>query len=187
MSTRGAGSLLSWINDLRTARPAPLNGYGGRAAVIDPAQLAAAGGHLYKHHDLYTVTAISQKRFLIVVPADCTDCFLSKAKISTDTGELGLYLSEAPTVTANGTPVTMRNANRNYPDDLSIDVYVDPTITDDGTQLEHHTIFGGNKEENSGFVGEDFWTLKSGTLYEFRMATTTTVRACVQISIAENG
>jgi len=72
-------------------------------------------------------------------------------------------LFEAPTVTAAGTEVAIRNRKRSATDVNGIDVYTGPTVTADGTRLE--TTFlptGGNKAGgNTGSFYEE-WILEVG-------------------------
>lgn len=74
-----------------------------------------------------------------------------------------IRLFEAPTVTATGTEVPVRNRKRSATDVNGIEVYTGPTVTADGTLLETDLLpSGGNKVGgNTGSFYEE-WILEEG-------------------------
>lgn len=84
-------------------------------------------------------------------------------------GNFTVHLYEAPTTTADGTPVSAVNRRRNSPKVSTMSVFGAPTVTDNGLTLEHAHVFGTGSQGShiSGGIGgiTADWVLKANTDY----------------------
>ena len=85
-------------------------------------------------------------------------------------GEFELF--EAPTVTANGTALSIANRNRNSSLTDYLGIYHTPTTTADGTSLEVFHVGSGKALGGEGRTDE--WVLKNNTIYLARFTNFTT-------------
>jgi hypothetical protein len=163
----------------------PLKGVGGRAQTIDASQAAVVEGRMFKHHKSYIIAAAATKRFLFVVPAGIV-AYVSRLKFTNSDGPVYARLYESTIASANGTAAAVFNANRISSNTPSATLTIDPTITDAGIELEEHMIPGGNNDQGTGYLGEDYWILGPGTYQlslEYTGATSSSV--CVQVAWVE--
>jgi len=90
-------------------------------------------------------------------------------------GELGgdsaLEFFENPTVTANGTPFTPICRNRANIGVSTVTVFQNPTLSNDGTELDHLLIPGGqgNKAGGGAAALNVFWRLATATTYYLKL------------------
>lgn len=86
-------------------------------------------------------------------------------------GDAEFRLTEAPTLSNNGTAQTVFNRFRSSSRTAHTQVFLAPTITDEGTILDAHLIPGGSGGAASGGHGnlEQEWVLKTNTLYLIRL------------------
>ena len=110
--------------------------------------------------------------FLGIVPAGVFPHFRSMV-VRSDGAPFDIDFFEAPTVTANGTPVAAFNNNRNSVNTPELTIYSAPTVTADGTSLEP-VIAPGTKQSGAlGSESSNEWILKAGTLYLIRITNNT--------------
>lgn len=78
---------------------------------------------------------------------------------------------EGVTVTTGGTNLTPQNKNRTFPNNNTVTVVRDPTVSDAGVLLENAFIPGGTGPTAAGGVGSgrSEWILKKNTKYMLRM------------------
>jgi len=129
----------------------------------------------YRNHlgDVYTLSS----NFTLGVGAStsfmgCTDSaeihFINFDIIVTNAPvEVNFY--EAPTITNNGTLLTPLNMNRNFPDNSTMLLYGNPTITANGLKLFVNGILGSKNQIQSNFGQTVEWILNSETCYLFEI------------------
>jgi hypothetical protein len=77
-----------------------------------------------------------------------------------------IVLYEAPTTSVDGDTCTVHNRNRASGKTALIEVYIDPTISDNGTQLDHDIIAGGKQSGGGDFdEGGQEWILDGNQEY----------------------
>ena len=89
--------------------------------------------------------------------------------LSGSKGKFSIELFEAPTVTADGTPILSLNRHRASTNTASMSVYSGPTVTDNGTLMDDSTVYdtggvGANVSQGQGGVDAD-WVLAANTEY----------------------
>lgn len=87
--------------------------------------------------------------------------------------ETTVYFYEAPTITNNGTALSVNNRNRNSANVDYLSIYQGATISAVGTELEHN-VFGSGKLVGGGLNRTDEWILKNNTAYLMRVINNTT-------------
>lgn len=79
-----------------------------------------------------------------------------------------IALYEAPTTSANGTPLTAYNNNRNSATAATLQVFRAPTVSAAGTQIDIHMV--GSSGKSGGTKRDtDEWVLKVNTKYLLRI------------------
>lgn len=107
-------------------------------------------------------------------------------------GDAELFVFEGPTVTNDGTVQAVTNKNRFSPRVAVTEIFLGPTISDDGLELDNRLIIGG-----SGFIStpggqSDFsegeWVFKTNTDYLIRLTNRagTTQPAQLEIDFYES-
>ena len=79
-----------------------------------------------------------------------------------------IFIYEAPTTSADGTPLTLNNLNRNSSNTPDLSVFTEPTLSDVGTRLEYHQITGTKASGGSSQSATTEWILKTNTDYLVR-------------------
>lgn len=87
--------------------------------------------------------------------------------------EAEFWFYESPTITDNGTALTVRNRNRNSSNTDFLSVYYGATISVVGDMLEHGML-GSGKSAGCGVNRTDEWILKNNTAYLLRVTNKTT-------------
>ena len=113
--------------------------------------------------------------FLISVPAVSFPHF-QRFRLFAGRGDLDLVVYEGTTTSADGTPLTSSNTNRNSANTASTLLFGTPTVTDDGT-LIHTSWFpptsaGQGQAGATGLAGEtngEEWILQPSTKYLLRI------------------
>lgn len=83
-----------------------------------------------------------------------------------------VYIYEAPTVSAEGTPITPTQRNRNSANASAVTVKHTPTVTGTGTALRSGVNIGagsGGQSEHERARGQQEMLLKPGTTYLLRL------------------
>lgn len=76
-----------------------------------------------------------------------------------------IYLYESPTISNNGTLISLINKNRNSSLVPCTLIYHTPTVSVNGTQLSYHLINGAKQSGGSNDNFEDEWVLNRNTKY----------------------
>lgn len=109
------------------------------------------------------------QEFLLVTPASPQAIHLQAIELTVDTGPDSIQIFEGCTVSANGTALTQINRNRNCTTASVLNVYRDPTVTGDGTEISKHKIFSAQNKTPITSLGDvDEWVLKYDTNYLVR-------------------
>lgn len=135
--------------------------------VIDYAHGELHGGTHYTVRNTALLTKAGTKDILIVTPNTTKWAHIVIGLDTNDAAVTG-YLYESPTVTSSGTLDVTKNRNRNYADNNTTLVYVDPVATVVGTQLAKYAI-GSGKNSGGGARDAEEFVLKQNTLYLFRI------------------
>ncbi len=97
------------------------------------------------------------------------------------TGETWLYLYEAPTTSADGTPQSVVNKNRNYAAVAAgATVFRAPTVSADGTLLSSWIVGSGEKSGGSGRESIE-WPIAPNTNYLVRMTAKNANNVCLRM------
>lgn len=102
------------------------------------------GNHFMVHKVSIGIAALVPKYFLIIPPPPVQpDGSVIEVhiifEINSDVGGT-IEFFENPTVTTNGTPLTIINNNRRSPTTSLSEIFEDPTVTSDGTLLSQERI-----------------------------------------------
>lgn len=92
--------------------------------------------------------------------------------IGADDGPLDIYLFEAPTISDNGTPMTVVNRNRESSNVSNFSVFAAPTVSADGTELFVNGVLasGTGPTLSAQESGDDtIWILAPNTDYIFKI------------------
>ena len=114
------------------------------------------------------------KEFLISPPAGCYP-HVQAMVLNFGRGDIDFEAYEGPTITDNGTALTVRNVNRNSDNTPDLDLYASPTTTDDGTmefQLWVPPTSTGTGQSSNGIEGVgqgSEWILKPSTPWLVRL------------------
>ena len=77
-----------------------------------------------------------------------------------------VILLESPTLTDDGIPMSVHNKNRISGNTPTVQSFIDPTVTDEGTELEHDKMVGGKQSGGATFdEGGYEWVLPANTSY----------------------
>lgn len=87
--------------------------------------------------------------------------------------EADVFFYESPTITANGTALSVLNRNRNSSNVDLLAIYQGATVSATGTELEH-TRFGSGRGVGGGVNRTDEWVLKNNTSYLVRVTNLVT-------------
>jgi hypothetical protein len=101
------------------------------------------------------------------------------------TSEVWIQIYEAPTTTANGTPVTCYNRNRNTVGSPTTTIFVTPTVTAAGTLITSTIVGSGEKAGGAGRDANE-WDLKSNTNYLVRITGKTPGNVCMRFQFYED-
>lgn len=110
---------------------------------------------------------------LFRIPADILVYAVMSGQVG---GDSRIEIFEAPTVTADGTPLATVNRNREPPVAASqVLAFVGPTVTSPGTLLIEQILVGGpdSKAGGTAFKVADEWRLNPGTDYLLRITNIT--------------
>ena len=100
-------------------------------------------------------------------------------QVSASDGNISVRLYEAPTITADGTPIVIIARNRANSLVPTHTVFAGPTVTTPGTVLEHSHVYstgsqGSHLSAGQGALSED-WVLKPNTDYLIQITNNGTV------------
>jgi hypothetical protein len=98
--------------------------------------------------------------------------------IKADQAPMTIEFFEAPTVSDPGTAQTPLNRNRQSTTAPTLQVYVNPTVSADGTRLLIDNIFGEQKTVTSETL-EGEWLLKKNTDYMFKITNLSNQAAAI--------
>lgn len=103
--------------------------------------------------------------YLLGVTSTTTVTF-TDFELTSDNGNILIQLYEAGTVSANGTPITSYDMDRQGATTATMTTFVNPTVTGDGTLLSTHEIPSTDKKTGGGgeHTGEN-WRFKLSTNY----------------------
>lgn len=138
--------------------------------------------HRLLHDGFFFVTSGKQtawatatsKLFLLRVPA-LVFPHVQTMKLSFGRGDIDFEAFEGATVSATGTALPLQNPNRNSTNTPDLELYAEPTVTDDGTSIftlwTPPTAAGVGQSANGveGVGQGSEWILKAGTDYIVRM------------------
>lgn len=116
------------------------------------------------------INTATPKRYLLVTPNTATRIHVTLLFESSP--GITVEFFEDTTVTANGTGLSEINHNRNSANVAELAVFVDPTVTADGTQL---FIFRSGSGTGSAVIGgrvqrEDEFVLKQNANYQIKIS-----------------
>ena len=97
--------------------------------------------HRLVHDGMYFIVSGKQTglvnggttEFLVSPPADCFP-HIQTMVLNFGRGDVDFEAYEGPTITDNGTPIPAQNVNRNSSITPELNLYANPTTTDDGSQ-----------------------------------------------------
>jgi len=114
------------------------------------------------------VDTAAPKYWMVVTPNSTTRVKISATLSASGAGIMQLY--EAPTVTDNGSALTIVNLNRVSASTSTATAFSDPTVTDDGTLLLTYMIPAGGvpKAVGSSVRQDTEVILKANTKYVFK-------------------
>jgi hypothetical protein len=101
------------------------------------------------------------------------------------TSEVWIQIYETPTTTANGTPVTCFNRNRNTAGSPTTTIFITPTVTAAGTLITSAIVGSGEKAGGAGRDANE-WDLKSNTNYLVRITGKTPGNICMRFQFYED-
>ena len=123
--------------------------WGSGAGETDDVRIDASTNSLqtvsYAHHEMHEgnhyfvkkwldVTGSGTVTYFMFITPNTTEDIHAKAKLFAE-AEFTVEIYEGGTVSANGTPVTGVNNNRNSTNTASLTAYANPTVTTDGTLI----------------------------------------------------
>lgn len=136
---------------------------------ISEEHLMAHLGNMFHVSGKVTLAAGASHSLLFRVPA-FTYPHLSRVRLTTSQGDVDILSFEDSTITAPGALAPMFNTNRNSANTPGMQVYFQPTVSADGTQL--HTLWAHPTQLETGISevskGEE-WILKPDTDYLLRI------------------
>jgi hypothetical protein len=131
---------------------------------IDIDHFFTHAGATFTCSDTITIAQSSTKYFHLKV-ANNPIHLIHYEFVSTQ-ADLDILLFENPTTSADGDACTVYNRNRGSSNVAEIEVYEDPTVGADGTQLEHDQVTGGKQAGGGTFdEGGQEWILKANEQY----------------------
>jgi len=137
---------------------------------VPPSRFEGYLGRVYYLHDVCTATG--NACLALKTGPDTYDYHLDWNVWSKVGGEI--YLQEAPTLSATGTPLILVPNNRVLSVTAASSVWGKPTLSATGSVLSHAYVDAGKPLIQVGDVlGADFW-LAPDTLYVFTMQSPTT-------------
>ena len=158
--------------------------YSHSVTVIDENHRMIHDGFWYElfQEDLALANGASVE-VLLSVPAGTFPHF-QELELDTDGGPVRVFLYEGTTTSADGSELTWINKNRNSSNSPSTQVFVSPTITDDGTLLKRKAApnSGPLTVFNQSQGGE--WVLQPSTKYLIRITNASGAAREVNITIA---
>lgn len=150
--------------------------YGG-FKVVDVYIATVHEGKHWTYSEIATLTT-GQSIYLFgrvgALPAHLTDF-----SIKSDSAPITVEMFEAPTISALGTPATVINRNRDVAVPPLMQVYVAPTVTDDGTRLFVDRILG-TQQTVSSLENRGEWLLKPATDYLFKIINNSNQSAAIR-------
>ena len=149
--------------------------YAHALTVIDEVHRLTHDGMCFHHSSKVTGVANGASAdFAIHVPAGAHP-HMHNVRMQAGAGDIDFIAYEAPTLSDNGTLLTIHNLNRNSANTADTLLYGAPTVTDVGTEIHNQwapPTAAGTGQTAAGVVnvsqGEE-WILKSDTWYLFRV------------------
>lgn len=138
--------------------------------------------HRLVHDGMFFVTSGKQtgwltgtsKTFLLSPPAGCFP-HVQEIRLNFGSGDIDFVAYEGPTVTDNGSELTYHNINRASTNTPNLNLYAEPTVSADGTQM--FTLWvpptsSGTGQSANGVAAEGQgheWVLNASTPYLVRL------------------
>ena len=120
--------------------------------------------------DIMTVPDLESKYFHLKV-IDTNPVHLIHFEFISSQASAQIILYENPTTSVDGTPCIVNNRNRSSAKTALIEVYLEPTFSDKGLQLEHDLITGGKQAGGATFdEGGQEWILDGNQEYLIEIA-----------------
>jgi hypothetical protein len=141
--------------------------------IQEPHRLAHDGMIFHATHKKDALANGASHDHLLRVPAGVYPHF-NRLMFSVSAGDCDAYLYEGATVSADGTPETVYNTNRNSTNAAETLLFTDPTVTDPGTEIHHVWMppTGAGVGSSTGLSKVSFdeeWLLKPSTDYLIRL------------------
>jgi len=133
-------------------------------------------GNQYEVNGYGTIANNASKYFL--AKTNQNRLYFNGFAFNSTAGNILIELLEAPTVTANGTAITPANTNREIVNIATSNIYVDPTITTQGTQLFAKKVLsiGAGAHTAEGIALDSLeWVLKADTNYAIKITNSSDI------------
>lgn len=159
------------LDNLTGDQPLLTDDVTGALVIIDTAHHEIHEGETfhvsYKSPDASPIGDNATVAFVLTTPATKTPHLIFDGACGGD-AEMEFY--EGSTTTA-GTNMTPQNKNRLYPNNNTVTVVRDATVSAAGTLIENYLIPGGTGPLANGSIGSsrDEWILKKSTKYTLRL------------------
>jgi len=137
----------------------------------------------YSHHEIHSASHYNRKNWLDITGAGTTVDFLIVTPDTTKwahlvyefagEAEFTLTAYEATTTSADGTPLSTFNNQRNSANTAGVTLYSGPTVTDVGDEI-WATKIGSSRNDTEGSRNDDEWVLKQNTKYLLRVVKVAT-------------
>jgi hypothetical protein len=141
----------------------------------------------YEHHEIHgggayrggyagVLAGDATKDVTLLTPSNGKQCHIVIAVDTSNSADAWFY--ELMEVTSNGTPITPRNANRNIPDESSLQAFfVDGTVVTTNAVILGHRHVGAEGSRPGTSIGgsasvREEWILKENTWYTLRLSDT---------------
>lgn len=152
--------------------PARIDQLSNTIITIDHARHHIHDGEMYQADHIATALADDASFGILIRLPDGQGAHM--AFTASVGGNARLEVFEAPSVSADGTPFTSANRNRQSGNISSLLFFADPTVTVDGTLLVDKYVPGGTGNKAAGGSSESFaeWVLAPNTDYFVRLTNT---------------
>ena len=144
----------------------PIDQIGGGRPILTTNHYEIHNGNHYVNSGQVTMAAEASQDILITVPAGKYVHFLFSVR---STAEARLDFYETPTVSANGTPLTVINRNRRTENTNETTLHSSPTVTETGTLLLVNHFGAGQRGGGEG-RDDNEWILEN-TTYLLRLTS----------------
>ena len=118
---------------------------------------------------------------LLVTPPD-KDVHMMSHQITVTSSPGEFCLHESVTASISGDEIDFSNSNRQSATEALVSVYVNPTIDDEGVEIDCDMLSGTKLSGGSSLEYASEWILKRNTLYLFRYVNASGIRTDINIS-----